>query len=50
MKTKKQIQELLAEHERDLEKDDKADFDNALPCCDRREIEVSIDILNWILS
>ena len=50
MKNKKAIQKYLKELEQDLKKDEEAEVDDKLPCCDFRELEVNIDMLNWVLK
>jgi len=50
MKSKKAIQEYLKELEQDLKKDEEAEVDDKLPCCDFRELEVSVDMLKWVLK
>jgi hypothetical protein len=50
MRTIKEIKDYLKETEALLKEDEEKDFDDTLPCCDYRELEITRDILIWILN
>lgn len=50
MRSKKEIEEYLAEIKGYLAEDDLQDFDNKLPCCDYARLEEAYNILTWVLD
>lgn len=51
MKSKTAVKKYLAKFKKEMESDEQEeDFYKKLPCCDYRELEVSISLLEWVLD